>query len=151
MPPSPGQGKTQAAESKAVLPWDAHSVYLECHKGPSNKGVGARRPLIQKQRERSTYQHPEGDDLQDALQREHGCEDDVQALQHQLVLIRGIVELPRETRLMAADTLVPVPQLTTQWVGKYLHLPRSRSPPPCSFQVSNVFAASATNPREWIA
>lgn len=39
------------------------------------------------------HQRTEGDDLEDALQGEEGCEDDVQVLQHGLVQVRRSIEL----------------------------------------------------------
>lgn len=99
-PPSPRQNKTQAIGSKATLPWEPHSI--TCVSKVTQK---------KEKNPRGTYQNPKGDDLQYALHGEHGCEDNVQAFQHQLVLVRCVIELPREIRADGQDTLTPIPQM----------------------------------------
>lgn len=54
-----------------------------------------------------TYQHSKGDDLEYTLHGEHGCEHDVQTLQHQLILVGRIIELPKEEVLLAMDSAAP--------------------------------------------
>lgn len=54
-----------------------------------------------------TYQHPKGDDLQHAFHGEHGCEHNVQAFQHQLVLVGCVIELPGEWVPLATGSAAP--------------------------------------------
>lgn len=46
----------------------------------------------------TAHQRTEGNNLEDALQREEGREDDVQVLQHGLVQLGSFVELREQTR-----------------------------------------------------